>query len=51
MPHPNCITFTKLGYPMFSHIQLYFVLSLTKKYSAIHVKIFSKDFAIRSFVG
>ena len=39
-PYPNGITFTKLGYSMFSHIQLYVVLSLTKRYSAIHVKIF-----------
>ena len=29
-PQPNGITFTKLGYPVFLHIQLYVGLSLTK---------------------
>ena len=34
------MTFTKLGYPVFSHVQVYVALSLARKYSAIHVKIF-----------
>ena len=38
-PYPNYTTFTKLGYPVFSHIQVDVALPLAKKYSAIHVKI------------
>ena len=38
-PHPTCTTFTKLGYPVLSHIQVDVALSLAKKYSAINVKI------------
>ena len=29
-PQPNCVTFTKLGYSVLLHIQLYVGLSLTK---------------------
>ena len=29
-PHPNCTTFTKLGYPVFLHIQVDVALSLAK---------------------
>ena len=39
-PYPNSTTFTKLGYPVFSHIHIWMLLcNWQQKYSAIHVKI------------
>ena len=50
-PYPNCTTFTKLGYPVFSHIQVDVALPLAKKIQCNACKDLSNDFASRSFVG